>query len=761
MKHRLPTTIILSLLASIAIATAEAASVMHEAARTGDLATVQRLLAEEVPTNRPEDGYLPLHLAAKGGHTAVIEALIAHGAVPNAPGKNDSTALHVAAIAGQANVVPVLVAAGANVEALDWKWYTPLYRAAQANQGSTVRALIAAGANPHDARRDGRWKLTAFGYTVKYGKLEALRAMLDSGVNPNAIAEAAFTGIEVAVQVDRPEPIGILFKAGARLHDPNRKQPHPLYRAAESGAVRALRALLGAGADPNFRDHRDRLAIEGAARQGQHRTAHALLKAGADTATGLHISAVLYGRNPRGRYDDVIAALLDHGALPTARATMHYKRDALPIEMLSRDAPTYIRYWLANVTLHRAALDGDAKAAQSALKHVANPNEPLKESDGSTAAHKAAGAGHAQVLAALIEAGADPELARAGDGFTPLHSAAQGGHADAVEVLHAARAAANRRANDGSTPRDLAQAGGHDEVIAWLEWMEIETAVAAGDADLVRTAIDTGMNVAMRSPADQSTLLHTAAGRNDAAMIETLVGAGADPDMPSTSGQTALHIATVAGHTDAMRTLLEAGAAVDARPANGPSALWLATNSGNEAAVALLLDHDADTESHDQKFNATALAQAAYNGAAALVQLLIAAGADVHATTGTLNSTVLHWAALGGNADITDALLATGIDVNSRDANGFTPLHFTAWKGHTNALRRMLEAGAELNARSTDDLTPLMLAARYRHSAAIEVLLDEGANADIRNDRGKVAAQLWKGQISDKGYRRLVAATGR
>ena len=116
---------------------------------------------------------------------------------------------------------------------------------------------------------------------------------------------------------------------------------------------------------------------------------------------------------------------------------------------------------------------------------------------------------------------------------------------------------------------------------------------------------------------------------------------------------------------------------------------------------------------------------------------------------------------MGGNADITDALLATGIDVNSRDANGFTPLHFTAWKGHTNALRRMLEAGAELNARSTDDLTPLMLAARYRHSAAIEVLLDEGANADIRNDRGKVAAQLWKGQISDKGYRRLVAATGR
>lgn len=59
------------------------------------------------------------------------------------------------------------------------------------------------------------------------------------------------------------------------------------------------------------------------------------------------------------------------------------------------------------------------------------------------AAHRftylAAEGGHAEVMAALIEAGANPESLDS-NGTTPLHDAAYGGHVDTVKVLLRARA---------------------------------------------------------------------------------------------------------------------------------------------------------------------------------------------------------------------------------------------------------------------------------------------------------------------------------
>ena len=70
--------------------------------------------------------------------------------------------------------------------------------------------------------------------------------------------------------------------------------------------------------------------------------------------------------------------------------------------------------------------------------------------------------GHAETIAALHAAGANPN-ARSNDGFTPLYSAATNGHAEAIAALHAGGANPNAQINDGFTPLHSAASNGHGE----------------------------------------------------------------------------------------------------------------------------------------------------------------------------------------------------------------------------------------------------------------------------------------------------------
>ncbi|CAL1139465.1 unnamed protein product [Cladocopium goreaui] len=91
-------------------------------------------------------GKTPLHYAAKSGHTAVMERLLAAGAAVDAADNEGWLPLHSVAFNGHTAVVEQLLAAGAAVDAVDSKGKTPLHRATDRGHSAVVEQLLAAGA---------------------------------------------------------------------------------------------------------------------------------------------------------------------------------------------------------------------------------------------------------------------------------------------------------------------------------------------------------------------------------------------------------------------------------------------------------------------------------------------------------------------------------------------------------------------------------------------------------------------------------------
>ena len=96
----------------------------------------------------------------------------------------------------------------------------------------------------------------------------------------------------------------------------------------------------------------------------------------------------------------------------------------------------------------------------------------------------------------------------------------------------------------------------------------------------------------------------------NAAIIERLIQAGADPNVPlSKTGDTALMMAARTGKVEAAKVLLDHGAQVNAKENwGGTTALMWAVSERHPEVVQLLVDHAADVNAKSE-FRAFGLRQ--------------------------------------------------------------------------------------------------------------------------------------------------------
>ena len=244
------------------------------------------------------------------------------------------------------------------------------------------------------------------------------------------------------------------------------------------------------------------------------------------------------------------------------------------------------------------------------LADEASVNKETPDDVDATPLLAACAAGQTAVLRLLLARGVD-HLASDMRGNTPFHFACRGGHLPMVQMLLAQRAPPRKAPSgttgaiavdaptvDGHTPLCAACWHGRTEVVALLLQHVSDGAAGRGgereEGRKASAAIEVDVNACMRGGA---TPLFAAAYEGHLAIVDLLLGAGADVGATTEVGSTVLFASASRGHVDVTQALLRAAKAAPGRldadlvGRGGLTALGMADLAGHAAVVAMLRQH--------------------------------------------------------------------------------------------------------------------------------------------------------------------------
>lgn len=428
------------------------------------------------------------------------------------------------------------------------------------------------------------------------GDRAAVQALLKKRVDVNASSADGTTALHYAVYNDDLELVRALLKARANPNAKNEYGSTPLGEAAITGNVAVMETLLKAGADVESPNADGMTALMVIARTGNTAAAKLLLKHGANvnvTEARRNQTPLIYAAAEA--QPAMVELLIAHGANVNARTLQR---------------------------THQRQVTGE-------------PRAQVRPMGGMTAMLYAAREGCLKCVEALLQAGANPDMADP-EGVTPLIMATINFHFDTAKVLLERGANPNKWDWWGRTPLYSA--------------VDVNTIPYGGRPD--------------RPSLDRTTSLE---------LIEMLLKLGANPnarlklfppfralgpdrgaDLLLTIGATPLLRAARAGDAPATKLLLQYGANPHLANVNGVTPLM---------AAAGLANNEIDTRG---KFKTQ-------QEAIATIELLVQGGADVNARD-QRGQTALHGAALWGWNDVVKTLVAHRADLTAKDARGMTPL---------------------------------------------------------------------------------------
>lgn len=247
---------------------------LHEAARTGDVASIERAAAGKGDVNVAvlgmpgiKNGMTPLMVAAQAGKTSAVRALIKAGAKADGATRDGWTALHFGACVPEADVAKALLEApGTAVNGRTPEGWTPVMLACSRGGPEVVATLLAKGA---DVSFRNRWGQSALALAVRSGSAEKVKAVLNAGPDVDAMDREQKTALHAAAE----ETIGVevaqlLLDAKA---DPNKADDQgvtPLMKAADRGNVALAALLLRTGAKAAVKDANGQTARDWAVNRG-------------------------------------------------------------------------------------------------------------------------------------------------------------------------------------------------------------------------------------------------------------------------------------------------------------------------------------------------------------------------------------------------------------------------------------------------------------------------------------------------------------
>jgi ankyrin repeat protein len=191
----------------------------------------------------------PLHLAARNGNAATVQALLEAKAFIDALDEEQHTPLYIAAQHGNSGALRVLLKAQASVDTLDEDHWTPLHAATEHGTGEVVRALLEAKA-PVNARDNENCTPLH-----RATRRQAVIALLEAGALVDALNNDNETPLHITACYDFSDAVKELLEGGASVHARDKKNRTPLHIAAKQGWVETAQLLAEAGSDLSILVH--------------------------------------------------------------------------------------------------------------------------------------------------------------------------------------------------------------------------------------------------------------------------------------------------------------------------------------------------------------------------------------------------------------------------------------------------------------------------------------------------------------------------
>lgn len=498
-----------------------------DAAMRGDLDRVRDLLRAAADVNVPQsDGMTALHWAALEGHGDMAETLIYAGAHLDVGTRlGGYTPLHLAARSGHQELAAILVEAGADVEAPTTSGGArPLHFAAEVGSDASIEVLVGAGAAVDG--RDSAWEQTPLMFAAAANRPEAAQALLRHGADVNAVA-----GVVDVVEKEKLD------------RDERRR------RSRRQAALRALEEELEQeeAEDKAADEAASEEAAVGEAEEGEEATAQEAPAGEAGAAEEKPADVV--GAGEAGAA--VVAEEVEAAVAEEAGAAAAEDVEAVVAEEESAEAEAVAEAKADEEDVDDEETD-DAAEGEEADEDEEEERPPsygelVGAHGGLTPLLYAAREGHADMVALLLEAGADINRPSASDNTSPLLIATLNGHFDLALELLRRGADPGLASAAGTTPLygalnvRWAPRSAYPQQNAYKQqetgYLELMTALLEAGADpdvrLGKHLWYTSFNFDHLLDSTGATPFWRAAYATDVAAMRLLVAHGADPDIPT------------------------------------------------------------------------------------------------------------------------------------------------------------------------------------------------------------------------------------
>jgi len=329
-------------------------------------------------------------------------------------------------------------------------------------------------------------------------------------VNVNAVLPDGATALSWAVFLDLEVTALKLIEAGADVNARGDYGETPLTLALANGNVGLSTRLLKAGADPKTTRWNGETALMIAAGAGSVEEVKLLLDTGLDVnaaETEKGQNALMWAASEG--HPDVVNLLIQRGA---------------NVNAATKNGFTALAF---------ATMKNDSASVRLLVKAGADPNNALPDQDQTKMLLLAAAYDSTQAAMALLDGGANPNVADS-RGRTPLHIAAQEGSLELVRKLVSKGADLNARTAKINTPDSgffRAPAGEQTPLLLAAKFDQV---------DVMRVLIEAGANTKLKAQ-DGTTLFLAAAGSGHVEAAKFAYEFDKDVKTVDSRGFTAMH----------------------------------------------------------------------------------------------------------------------------------------------------------------------------------------------------------------------------